>query len=188
MSILFTGFEPFGGDAVNPSWEAVSLLPGRIAGEETIRLRLPVVYGEAGDRLTEAVRLHRPRLVICTGLAAGRKAVTPELVALNWRMASIPDNAGVSFSGELIDPGAPAALRTALPVLRMIAAVQEAGIPCSLSLSAGSYVCNDLYWTLLSRKDEFSCDGIFIHVPPQETVSPPQAAAALRLCAETALA
>ena len=187
MSILFTGFEPFGGDAVNPSWEAVSLLPERIAGEPVIRLRLPVVYGKAGELLREAVCREGPALVFCTGLAAGRKAVTPELVALNWRMAAVPDNAGALYDGELIEPEGPAALRTALPVKRMIAAVKEAGLPCALSLSAGSYVCNDLYWALLRLRGENGPDGIFIHVPGTDVLSPEESARALRLCAEAAL-
>ena len=89
MSILLTGFEPFDGASVNPSWEAVCRVPDRIAGREVHRLRLPVVFGEAADHLREAIARLKSELVISCGVAGGRQAVTPELVALNYRHARI---------------------------------------------------------------------------------------------------
>lgn len=187
MSILLTGFEPFDGASVNPSWEAVCRVPDQIAGREVRRLRLPVVFGEAADLLREAIARLRPELVISCGVAGGRQAVTPELVALNYRHARIPDNAGKSYFGAPIDPDGPAALMTRLPIHALIDAVKAAGIPCALSLSAGAYVCNDVYWGLLSSEADFGHRGLFIHVPGEDVVSVEDMARAITLCAEHAL-
>ena len=187
MTILLTGFEPFGGAERNPSWEAVRLVPDAVGGHEVRRLRLPVEYGNAAALLrAEIARLH-PDVVISVGVANGRKAVTPELVAVNYRFASIPDNAGVSHRGEPIVPDGPAAYMTALPVHDMIAAMTGAGIPAQLSLSAGAYVCNDVYYALLGCEGEFGHKGLFVHVPGTEIVSVEDMARALTLCIETAL-
>ena len=187
MSILLTGFEPFDGASVNPSWEAVCRVPDQIAGREVRRLRLPVVFGEAADLLREAIARLRPELIICCGVAGGRQAVTPELVALNYRHARIPDNAGKSYLGAPIDPDGPAALMTRLPIHALIDVVKAAGIPCALSLSAGAYVCNDVYWGLLSSEADFGHRGLFIHVPGEDVVSVEDMARAITLCAEHAL-
>ena len=185
--ILLTGFEPFDGASVNPSWEAVCRVPDQIAGREVRRLRLPVVFGEAADLLREAIAQLRPELVISCGVAGGRQAVTPELVALNYRHARIPDNAGNSYFGVPIDPDGPAALMTRLPIHALIDAVKAAGIPCALSLSAGAYVCNDVYWGLLSSEADFGHRGLFIHVPGEDVVSVEDMARAITLCAEHSL-
>ncbi len=187
MSILLTGFEPFGGASVNPSWEAVCRVPDRIAGREVQRLRLPVVFGEAANLLREAVARLRPELVICCGVAGDRKAVTPELVALNYRHARIPDNAGNQYFGAPIDPDGPAARMTRLPIHALIDAVKAEGIPCALSLSAGAYVCNDVYYALLSSEEDFGHRGLFIHVPSADVVCVEDMARAIALCADTAL-
>ena len=100
MSILVTGFEPFGGSSRNASWEAVSLLPETIAGHAVYRMRLPVCYGQAGDLLVEMMRRIRPTVTLCCGVAGGRKAITPELIAVNYRRAAIADNADVLYAGE----------------------------------------------------------------------------------------
>lgn len=186
-NILVTAFEPFGGDAVNPSWEAVRKLPDRIEGAAIHTLRLPVVFGKAGDMLIEAVGQLRPDLVFCCGVAQGRRALTPELVAVNWRMATLKDNGGAAFHGEKIDSGAPAAYMTRLPVMDMTAALAEAGIPASLSLSAGAYVCNDLYFRLLAEESKHGYRGVFIHVPGQEVLSADEAARGLLVCLQTAI-
>ena len=151
MSILVTGFEPFGGSSRNASWEAVSLLPETIAGHAVYRMRLPVCYGQAGDLLVEMMRRIRPTVTLCCGVAGGRKAITPELIAVNYRRAAIADNADVLYAGEKIDPKRPDAHMTRLNVLRMVDAMKSAGLPADLSLTAGAYVCNDLYFALLDR-------------------------------------
>ena len=170
MSILLTGFEPFNGAAVNPSWEAVLRVPATIGSHEVHRMRLPVVYQQAAaEMLAEISRL------------------PPELVALNYRMASIPDNAGQLFSGEPILPHGENALMTALPVHQMIAAIREKEIPAWLSLSAGAYVCNDLYYHLLLQEAEMGYRGLFVHVPETKEVDADRAAQALTACIEAAL-
>ena len=108
MKILLTGFEPFGGEEVNPSWEAVEQLRAP-AGTELVKLRLPVVFREAGERLVAALAAEKPDLVLCIGQAAGRDAITPERLGVNLMDAAIPDNAGFQPREEPVIPGAPAA-------------------------------------------------------------------------------
>lgn len=187
MSILLTGFEPFDGASVNPSWEAVQRVPDVICGQDVHRLRLPVVYSQAAEAMLAEIRRLRPEIVLCCGVAGGRKAVTPELVALNYRYAAIADNAGQLYSGEPILPGGAAALMTRLPVHAIITAIRERDIPAALSLSAGAYVCNDLYYHLLLHEGELGCRGLFVHVPDVAAVDSDHAAAALAACIETAL-
>lgn len=183
MSILITGFDPFGGADVNPSWEAVQLLPDRIAGHDVHRLQLPTVFSRSGEMLLEAAEKIQPALVILCGVAQGRQAVTPELVAVNYRMASIPDNAGQSYPGVKIDEDSPAAFMTKTPVQDIIAAIRRADIPAQLSLSAGAYVCNDLYFAALKN----NLPALFIHVPGTEAVDTPHAAQAIQIAVETSL-
>lgn len=187
MSILLTGFEPFDGASVNPSWEAVQLVPDAICGQRVHRLRLPVEYGRAAELLLAEIRRVRPELVLCCGVASGREGVTPELVALNYRMARIPDNAGQLYSGKPIRPGGETAFMTRLPVHDMIEAIRTGEIPARLSLSAGAYVCNDLYYHLLEAEERLGYRGLFVHVPGEEAVSVPNAALALTACLRTAL-
>jgi pyroglutamyl-peptidase len=166
--ILLTGFEPFAGDAVNPSWEAAQALDGWVCGNRpVVALRLPVVFSEARARLTEALTDLEPALVVCLGLAAGLPHLALERVAVNLKDARIPDNAGQKPEDEAVLPGAPAAYFTDLPVKAMLAALHEAGIPAALSLSAGTFVCNEVFFAL--RHDlatrRLACRGGFIHVP-----------------------
>lgn len=187
MSILITGFEPFDGADTNPSWEAVRLLPETISGHAVHRMTLPVTFTRAADLLRREISRLHPDLVIACGVAAGRTAVTPELVAINYRHARIPDNAGQQYSGEPIDPAGPAAYMTCLPVHAMIEAIKAEGIPAYLSLSAGAYVCNDVYYALLACEQELGHKGLFIHVPGADAVNAADAALAITRCAETAL-
>ncbi len=162
-------------------------MPDHLNGADICRLRLPVAFARAGNLLlAEVERLH-PDRVLCCGVAQGRQAVTPELVAVNWRMASIADNDGQCFAGEMIDPALPAAYMTAWPVMRMVAAMEADSLPARLSLSAGSYVCNDLYFHLLRHEQAHGYRGVFVHVPGNEVLQPSQAAQALTLCVQAAL-
>lgn len=187
MSILLTGFDPFDGASVNPSWEAVSRVPAVLAGHEVHRLQLPTVFGKAAEILRAEIARIRPEIVICCGVANGRTAVTPELVAVNYRHARIPDNAGQQFFGQKISPDGPAAYMTSLPVHQMIDAMKMQDIPAALSLSAGAYVCNDVYYALLACEEEFGHKGLFVHVPGAEVADAQTAARAIALCAEAAL-
>ena len=142
--LLITGFDPFGGESLNPSWEAVRLLPDTIGQWQLTRLMLPTVFGRAAAAVLEAAETLQPDAVVCIGQAGGRSGITPEVVGINLREARIPDNAGQQPVNEPVIPGAPAAYFATLPVRTMVAAMQEEGIACGLSYTAGSSVCNDL--------------------------------------------
>ena len=167
MRILVTGFDPFGGESINPAWEAVRLLPEMIGGAEILRFELPTVFGEAGARLGALMETHRPDRVLCVGQAGGRAAITVEQVALNLRRASIPDNAGCQPIEEPVLPGGPDGYLAAWDVPGAAEAIREAGIPAAVSYSAGTFVCNDLFYTLLHliRRAYPAVRGGFVHVP-----------------------
>lgn len=187
MSILLTGFDPFDGANVNPSWEAVRRAPETVCGHEVHRLQLPTVFGRAAALLKAEIARVQPEVVICCGVAGGRAGITPELVAINYRQARIPDNEGQQFMGTPIDPAGDTAYMTALPVNAMVDAMKAAGIPSYLSLSAGAYVCNDVYYALLQSQSELGHRGLFVHVPNADVVGADAAAQAIVLCLETAL-
>ena len=166
MKILVTGFEPFGGEDINPSWEAVRQLRAP-EGTELVRLRLPVVFREAGEQLAAALRREQPDLVLCIGQAAGRDAITPERLGVNLMDAAIPDNTGFQPREEPVIPGAPAAFFARLPVAALAEAIQAAGVPARVSNSAGLFVCNALLYRLLYEMETGypQMRGGFLHVP-----------------------
>lgn len=163
--LLVTGFMPFGGELRNPSWEAVNALPDRIGGWNLSKLLLPVEFGTAARLAIENAEACHADAVFCVGLAAGRTAVTPELIGVNVRDASIPDNAGQKYDGEAIRPDGPAAYFSTLPVRAMTAAIAAAGVASKLSYSAGAYVCNDLLYTLLDHFSGTQTRIAFVHIP-----------------------
>lgn len=165
MKILVTGFEPFGGETVNPSWEAVKLLPELICGAGLIKLRLPTEFFRGEEALLSAIDEHAPDIVLCTGQAAGRAAISFERAALNLRDATIADNAGFRPVDEPVFPDGKNAYFSTLPVKAMAEAVKAAGLSAELSLSAGAYVCNDIMYTLLRRLEGTEAIGGFIHLP-----------------------
>ena len=174
--ILVTGFEPFGGDAVNPSWEAARALEGwRCQGRPVQARLLPVVYGQAWTVLEAAMAELEPALVLCLGLAAGIPHLALERVALNLDDARIPDNAGQQPLDLPVLAGAPTAYLTGLPVKAMAAALGAAGIPAALSHSAGTFVCNHVFFRLAHHLAASGpgCRGGFLHLP----LLPAQAAA-----------
>ena len=149
--LLITGFAPFGGEEINPSWEAVRALPERILEYELTKLRLPVVFGEAAKiAIAEAEKI-RADVVLCIGQAGGRAEVCPELVGINLKNASIPDNEGNQPGDEPIAEGGDCAYFSTLPVRKIADAISAAGIPSRLSYSAGAYVCNELLYSLLAH-------------------------------------
>lgn len=163
--LLITGFDPFGGEVVNPSREAVMSLPDVIGDLALTKLEIPTVFGLAAETVLHAADGLNPDAILCVGQAGGRKAITPEVVAINLRDATIPDNQGQQPQNTPIVSGGPAAYFSTLPVREMAAAVTEAGIPCALSYSAGVFVCNDLLYTLLHRFNGTSVRVGFIHIP-----------------------
>lgn len=163
--LLITGFDPFGGQSVNPSWEAVRLLPERIGAYELTRLEIPTVYGEGAARILRAAEGLHPDVILSIGQAGGRRGITPEVVGINLREARIPDNSGFQPVNEPIAPDGPAAYFATVPVRAMVAAMTAAGLPCALSYTAGAFVCNDVLYTLLHRCHGTAVRAGFIHVP-----------------------
>ncbi len=168
--LLITGFDPFGGEAVNPSWEAVRLLPGVIGGYELTKLRIPTIFGKASEAVLSAAKDLQPDVILCIGQAGGRSNITPEVVAINLREARIPDNEGNQPVNQQVSPEGPAAYFTTVPVREIVHTLQSAGFPASLSFSAGAFVCNDVLYTLLHRYHGSQTLVGFIHVPylPQQ--------------------
>lgn len=167
MKILLTAFEPFGGDTVNPAQEAVRLVPDEVAGAEIVKIDVPVVIGRSTETVRAAMEKYQPDAVLCIGQAGGRIGLTPERVAINIDDARIPDNDGNQpIDQPIFEDGAPAYFAT-LPVKAMVAAIREAGVPASLSNSAGTYVCNHLMYGVLYHisKTWPNMRGGFMHVP-----------------------
>ncbi len=198
-SVLLTGFSPFGGEAINPSWQAVSALDGEeIAGHRIIAQRLPVEFGTSLSTLRHAIDESSPALVLCVGQAGGRAQLSLERVAINVDDARIPDNAGARPIDEPVVDGGPAAYFTTLPIKAMLKALHSAGIPAQISQTAGTYVCNHVFYGLMHALARTPlARGGFLHVP----FSPEQASrhvdapslpidtlvAALRILLQTAL-
>ena len=163
--LLITGFDPFGGESVNPSWEAVKLLPDQI-GEYTLhKLQIPTVFGLAPQTVLEKAAEVNPDVIICVGQAGTRSAVTPERIGINVRDARIPDNQGRIPCDEAIVPGGPDGLFSTLPVKAMISAICDAGLPGAVSNTAGTFVCNEVLCSLLHRYAGTPVRCGFIHVP-----------------------
>ena len=163
--LLITGFEPFGKDTINPSWEAVSRLEDTIGDYELTKLQVPVIFGTATQRVLEAARKLGPDAILCIGQVGGRSAVTPEVVGINLRDASMEDNAGNRPIDQPVVPEGPTAYFASIPVRKIADAVKSAGIPCTLSYSAGAYVCNDLFYALRHHYEGTKTRTGFIHVP-----------------------
>jgi len=169
-TILITGFDAFGGAELNPSWLAVKALQGRqILGHKVVAARLPTVYGESLRSLNQLLRLHRPALVVCVGQAGGRAAISLERVAINVDDAPIADNAGAQPVDLSVVPGAPAAYFSTLPIKAMLVALQREGLPAEVSQTAGTFVCNHVFFglmhTLANHRLLRRTIGGFVHVP-----------------------
>jgi pyroglutamyl-peptidase len=169
-AVLVTGFEPFGGEATNPSWEICRMLPASIAGLRVEKLRVPCEFRRAIEVACKAIERHEPDLVVCLGQAGGRSRLGVERVAINVDDARAPDNAGKQPIDEPIAAEGPPACFATLPVKAMVAGMRAAGIPAELSNSAGTYVCNHLMYGVLhflAATGRTSRAG-FIHVPYAE--------------------
>lgn len=167
MKILITGFDPFGGETVNPAFEAVKLLPNRIGAHEIVKLEIPTVFRKAPRVIEKKMEEVRPDAVISVGQAGGISTIHVERVAVNLMDARIADNEGNQPVDETIVEGAPAAYFSKLPVRRMRDRVQEEGIPCAISYTAGTFVCNDVMYEVLHLTETKFPGAIsgFIHVP-----------------------
>ncbi len=169
-TVLVTGFEPFNGAAMNPSWMAAQALHGRlVAGHRLIGAELPTVFGDSIQRLRELMHRHRPALVVCTGQASGRAALSLERVAINVNDARIADNAGAQPVDTPVVPGGPAAYFTSLPIKAMLVSLLDEGIDAEVSQTAGTFVCNHVFYGLMhelaTRHEWRHARGGLIHVP-----------------------
>lgn len=167
--ILLTGFDPFGTDAINPSWLVARALQGqRIAGHTVVAAQLPTVFGQALQQLGTLHRQLQPALTVCLGQAGGRAALSIERIGINVDDARIPDNQGAQPIDTAVVPGGPAAYFASLPVKAMLRAVQRAGVSCEVSQTAGTFVCNHVLYGLMHL---LACEGVdgmrggFVHVP-----------------------
>lgn len=167
MKVLITGFDPFGGESINPAWEAVKLLPDTIAGAQIIKLQIPTVVNKSIEKIHEKMTAEDPDIVISIGQAGGRFGVTPERVAINITDARIPDNEGNQPIDIPIFEDGDAAYFSNLPVKAMVQAIKDAGYPSVLSNTAGTYICNHVMYGILYyiRKEFPNARGGFIHVP-----------------------
>ena len=167
MRTLVTGFEPFGGETLNPSWEIVRALPATLGGRRIEKLRVPTEFGRSVREVARAIDKLEPALVLCIGEAGGRSRMSVERVAINVSDARIADNAGRQPVDEAIRRDGPAAYLCTLPVKSMVAAIAKAGIPAEVSNSAGTFVCNQLIYGVLDHiaRRKLAVRAGFMHVP-----------------------
>ena len=169
-AILLTGFDPFGGSAHNPSWLIAQALHGqRIAGHQVVAAQLPTVFGQSLQRLQSLLQEHQPPITLCLGLAGGRAAMSIERIGININDARIPDNRGAQPIDTPVQAGGPAAYFASLPIKAMLRAVQRAGVPCEVSQTAGTFVCNHVLYGLMHLLAQGAAPqgarGGFVHVP-----------------------
>lgn len=174
MKVLITGFDPFGGEKINPAWEAVKALPDNIDGIEVVKLQIPTVFKKSAKKLFENIDSVKPDVVICVGQAGGRYEFSVERVAINVDDGRIPDNDGYQpVDSPVFEDGENAYFST-LPIKAIVEEVKKAGIPAAVSNTAGTYVCNHIMYSLLYylNKNNLNIKGGFIHVPfiPEQVV------------------
>ena len=167
MKVLVTGFDPFDREKINPAYEAVKLLPDTIGGAEVKKLEIPTVFGKGAAEVEKAIESFNPDIVICVGQAGGRSCISIEKVAINLAEARLPDKEGNQPLDKAIVPDGPTAYFANLPLKAMIENVRNHGIPCHMSFSAGTFVCNDVMYRLLHliNTKYHHIKGGFIHVP-----------------------
>lgn len=183
--ILITGFEPFGGESINPAWEAVKSLPEKTDGNTIYKLEVPTSFKRAAVVVKNGISTYHPDAVLCIGQAGKRASIAVEKVAINYCDASIPDNDGFCPKDQTIFSDGPAAYFATLPVQLIVAELYKQGIPATVSYSAGTYVCNFLFYSLMHMiASEFpSVRGGFIHVPyiPEQVVDKPDTTPSMSL-------
>lgn len=175
MKVLLTGFDPFGGDKVNPATEAVKRVSDNVNGVEVVKIEVPTVFHKSIDVVAKAIEEEKPDAVLCIGQAGGRAELTPERVAINLDDARIADNEGNQpIDVKIFEDGEPAYFAT-LPIKAMVAAIRNAGIPSSVSNTAGTFVCNHLMYGVLYTlaKKYPGVRGGFMHVPfiPEQVIT-----------------
>lgn len=185
MRVLLTGFDPFGGESVNPAFEAVALVAKTIQSYEIIKLEIPTVFGKSIQVIDQAIKLHNPDIVLAIGQAGGRMCLAIERVGINIDDGRIPDNEGNQPIDEVIEANGASAYFTNLPIKRMVEAIKAHNIPAVVSNSAGTYVCNHVLYGIMhlinTKYDHIR--GGFIHVPylPEQVVSGNQPSMSLEM-------
>ena len=166
MRILLTGFEPFGGQSLNPSWEVASALQGlQLPGAQVVAMQLPCVFAQALPALQQALTQHTPDIVLALGQAEGRCDLSVERVAINVMDARIPDNAGAQPIDVPVIAGGPAAYFSTLPIKSLVAGLKAAGFPASVSQTAGTFVCNQVFYGLQHALVGQGVHSGFMHLP-----------------------
>ena len=180
MKILVTGFDPFGGEKVNPALEAVKSLPSKIRGAEIAWVEIPTVFYKASEVLEAEIEKYQPDVVLCIGQAGGRASLTPERVAINQDDARIPDNQGNQPIDTPIREDGQAAYFSTLPIKAMVQAIKEQGLPATVSNTAGTFVCNHLMYQVLYLADKKfpNMRAGFMHIPymTEQVVNKPNTA------------
>jgi len=187
MNILITGFEPFGGEAINPSWEVARALQGQLIAGATVQARcLPTAFGVAPRALAEALAEVKPEVAICLGQASGRTEISIERVAVNLIDARIADNDGDRPQDVPVREGAPAAYFSTLPIKAMRNGLRAAGHPAGLSLTAGAFVCNQVFFELQHQLAGRGVKSGFIHIPalPEQAARSQPTVASMSLAAQ----
>jgi pyroglutamyl-peptidase len=161
MRILLTGFEPFGKATLNPSGEIVK----QISGENIVTAILPVAYAQSAERLLQLIAEHNPDVVGCLGQAEGRTQITPERIAINLDDARLADNEGVMRNDLLIVVDGPVAYESTLPIKEIVKAINDAGVPATVSLSAGAFLCNHVFYVAQDHFKGTKVRSGFVHVP-----------------------
>ncbi len=159
--VLLTGFEPFGKATLNPSGEIVR----QISGDNIVTAILPVAYAQSAERLLALIAEHNPDVVICLGQAEGRTHITPERIAINLDDARLADNEGVIRNDVPIVVGGPVAYESTLPIKEFVKAVNDAGVPAAISLSAGAFLCNHIFYVAQDHFKGTKVRSGFVHVP-----------------------
>ena len=167
MKILLTGFDPFGGEKVNPAWEAVKKVRDEIKGSEIVKLEIPTVFGKGPQKIAEKIEEINPDVVLSIGQAGNRSCVSVEYVGVNVRVARIPDNEGNEPMYEKIQEDGADGYISNLPVPEIVENIKKAGLPAYVSFTAGAYVCNDVLYSIryLGAKKYKGLKSGFIHVP-----------------------
>ena len=166
--VLLTGFEPFGTATSNPSGEIVK----QISGDNIVTAILPVAYTQSAERLLELIAEHNPDVVICLGQAEGRTQITPEKVAINLDDARLADNEGVLRNDMKIIDAGPDGYFSTLPVNEIVEAIKAKGVPATVSLSAGAFLCNHVFYVAQNKFAGTKVRSGFVHVPLMDSQAP----------------
>jgi pyroglutamyl-peptidase len=166
--VLLTGFEPFGTATSNPSGEIVK----QISGDNIVTAILPVAYAQSAERLLALIAEHNPDVVICLGQAEGRTHISPERIAINLDDARLADNEGVIRNDVPIVAGGPVAYESTLPIKEIVKAINDAGVPAAVSLSAGAFLCNHVFYVAQSKFAGTHVRSGFVHVPLMDSQAP----------------